>query len=320
MSPPSWKSAFYSNSRQRSTSTAFAARLEPWLGDCFLQPRPAMARCGPPIPWCSTFVGLCEQKQGFKAFGYSRLHVLAEADPMVYTEAVEDFFQHLMAQDPGGCHFVQICRVALKEIDQWKAKASAPPAPHPLPRRLWSKLLLKRVPGLCLSGVARPRPAKAGPRTRRGSDGPGDALESKPRPATAGSGPQHAADGPGDVQASEPQPATAGSRPQSPSDKLTDVPLPNESTPPGVQAQRSQIPGLRQKRVRPSRGPGDALESKPRPATAGSRPPRAADGPGDAQASEPPTSRRRLWAPVLRRRAWRGHPCARGWRTCITPA
>ena len=48
MSPPSWTSAFYSNSRQRSTSTAFAARLEPWLGDCFLQPRPAMARCGPP--------------------------------------------------------------------------------------------------------------------------------------------------------------------------------------------------------------------------------------------------------------------------------
>ena len=66
------------------------------------------------------------------------------------------------------------------------------------------------------------------------------------------------------------------------------APLPNESTPPGVQAQRSQIPGLRRKRVRPSRGPGDALESKPRPATAGSRPPRAADGPGDAQASEPP--------------------------------
>ena len=207
---------------------------------------------------------------------------------MVYTEAVEDCFQHLMAQDPGGCHAVQICQVVLKEIDQWKAKASAPPAPHPLPRRVRSKLRLTPVPGLRLSGVTRPRPAKAGPRARRGSDGPGDALESKPRPATAGSGPQHTADGPGDAQASEPQPATAGSRPQSPSDKLTDVPLPNESTPPGVQAQRSQIPGLRQKRVRPSRGPGDALESKPRPATAGSRPPRAADGSGDAQASEPP--------------------------------
>ena len=208
-----------------------------------------------------------------------------------------------MAQDPGGCHFVQICQVALKEIDQWKAKASAPQAPRAPPMRLRAKLRLTPVPDLRLSGVTQPQPAKAGPRTRRGSDGLRRLLQ--PRPATAGSRPPRAADGPGDAQASEPPPAAAGSGPQSSSDGLGEATLapgvgglasrPNEFAQPGGPAQRSQIPGRRPKRVQQSRAGGKQIVQRARargPAKASKKgPKRTVHLAGAGGAAPAPTAR-----------------------------
>ena len=258
--------------------------------------------------------------------GVVGLRCIAEADPMAHTEAVEDRFQHLMAEDPGGCHFVQICQVALKEVQKWKA--SAQPASHQKPlRRVLSKRCLTPVPRLRLSGFTQPRPAKAG-----SADGPGDAQASEPQPAAAGSGPQSPSDrlgdalahGPGgpapppdesaqigvqaqrsDAQASELQPAAAGSGPQSSADGLGEATLapgvgglasrPNEFAQPGGPAQRSQIPGRRPKRVQQSRAGGKQIVQRARargPAKASKKgPKRTVHLAGAGGAAPAPTAR-----------------------------
>ena len=129
-----------------------------------------------PIPWSSLFVGLCELKQGVKILGMNRLQRIARADPMVYTKAVQERFQYLLANDPGGpCHCAQLLKVAQREIRKWEQSAQ-PPAPQRQRQRLKIKMHLAPHPRFRSAGFPQPQPAMAGSEPSGLAGGPHESL------------------------------------------------------------------------------------------------------------------------------------------------